>query len=299
MTRPYAGRMSGVELRQLRALLAVVESGSFTQAAVELQISQAAVSRAVAGLEQQLGQRLLQRTTRRIAPTAAGNRVLVRARRILEDITDLERAAAEAPSRLRLGYAWAALGKHTTRLQRRWTTDHPHTDLVLVHSPTPSAGLTEGACDVAVLRRPLTDRRFDTALVGVEARYAALSTDHPLARRRSLRLSDLARFPVALDGKTGTTTPELWPPGGAPAHTRTTHGVEEWLTLIAAGQAVGITSEATAHQNPRPGVAYRTLVDAEPITVHLAWWRDDPPPLLHKLLALSRESYTNSPPRVT
>ena len=289
--------MSGIELRQLRALVAVVESRSFTQAASELGVSQAAVSRAVAGLEQKLGQRLLQRTTRHVAPTRAGTRVLVRARRILDEVEDLERAAAEVPSRLRVGYAWAALGKHTNRLQRRWTSDHPGTDLILVHSPTPSAGLAEAASDVAVLRRPLDDRRFDAALVGIEARYAALATDHPLARRRSLRLSDIARFPVAVDDKTGTTTTDLWPPGAAPAQTRDAHGVEEWLTLIATGRAVGITSEATAHQNPRPGVAYRRLVDAEPIAVQLAWWRDDPPPLLHELLALIRESYTNSPSR--
>lgn len=286
--------MSEVELRHLRALLAVTDTGSFTQGAAELGVSQAAVSRAIAGLERRLGQRLLQRTTRHLALTAAGSRVVVRARRILDEVADLERAAAEAPSQLRLGYAWAALGKHTTRLQRRWALDHPGIELVLVNSNTPTAGLADGLSDVAILRRPLQERRFDTALVGVEARYAAMATNNPLARRRTLRLADVARFPVALDDRTGTTTPDLWPPGGAPATTRTVHGADEWLTLIAAGGAVGISSEATANQNPRPGVAYRALVDAEPITVSLAWWRDDPPPLLHELLALIRESYTEN-----
>jgi hypothetical protein len=80
----------------------------------------------------------------------------------------------------------------------------------------------------------------------------------------------------------------LWPPGGAPASTRESHGVDEWLTLIAAGQAVGVTSEATANQNPRPGVAYRAVRDAPPIEVRFAWWRDDPPPRLGELVALAR-----------
>ena len=42
-----------------------------------------------------------------------------------------------------------------------------------------TAGLSEGAADVAVIRRPLADPRFDTALVGVEARFAAVASDNP------------------------------------------------------------------------------------------------------------------------
>ena len=285
-----------VELRHLRALVAVIDTGSFTQAAAPLGLSQAAVSRAVADLERRVGQRLLQRTTHHIALTTAGTRVAVRARRILDEIAELERVAAETPSQLRLGYAWAALGKHTIRLQRRWASEHPTTSLVLVQSTTPTAGLADGVSDVAVLRRPLEERRFEVALVGIEARYAAMATDSSLARRRSLRLADIARFPVAVDDRTGTTTTDLWAADSAPTATRTTHGVDEWLTLIAAGQAVGITSEATANQNPRPGVAYRVVVDAEPITVSLAWWRADPPPLVHELVALTRESYAKNRP---
>jgi DNA-binding transcriptional LysR family regulator len=285
-----------VELRHLRALVAVIDTGSFTQAAATLGLSQAAVSRAVADLEQKVGRRLLQRSTRHIALTPAATRLVVRARRILDEIAELERAAAETPSQLRLGYAWAALGKHTIRLQRRWAAEHPTTSLVLVQSATPTAGLADGVSDVAVLRRPLQERRFEVAFVGIEARYAAMATDSFLARRRILRLADIARFPVALDDRTGTTTTDLWPADSAPTATRTTHGVDEWLTLIAAGQAVGITSEATANQNPRPGVAYRVVVDAEPITVSLAWWRTDPPPLVHELVAFTRESYATNRP---
>jgi hypothetical protein len=125
----------------------------------------------------------------------------------------------------------------------------------------------------------------------VEVRYAAVATDNPLARRRSVRLADLARYTIAIDSRTGTTTPDLWPPNAPPASIRSTHGVDEWLTLIAAGQAVGITSEATAYQNPRPGVAYRAVRDAPPIPVRLAWWRDAPPGHQHELLALTRETY--------
>ncbi|GAA1654411.1 LysR family transcriptional regulator [Actinoplanes couchii] len=280
-----------MELRQLRAFVAVVDAGTFTDAAAELGVSQASVSRTVAALESAMGVRLLQRTTRQVTLTATGRRVLEGARRILDEVNHLQRITEDQRAELRVGYAWAALGRHTRRVQRAWAAEHPGTPLVFVHANTHSAGLSDGTADVAVVRRPLGDPRFATALIGAENRIAAIATDNPLARRRTVHVSDLSRYPVAIDDRTGTTTLQLWHPGPAPAVIRATHGVDEWLTLIAAGQAVGISSEATANQNPRPGVAYRTLRHVPPIPVRLAWWRDDPPARLDDLIRLSRAAY--------
>jgi len=96
---------------------------------------------------------------------------------------------------------------------------------------------------------------------------------------------------VAVDAETGTTNRTLWPADAAPRRFETTHGVDEWLTLIASGRAVGISSEATAAQHPRPGIAYRPLEDADPIPVWLTWWKDSPPDRLTTLLDLVREVY--------
>ncbi|GAA0807333.1 LysR family transcriptional regulator [Spirilliplanes yamanashiensis] len=303
-----------VQLRQLRTLVAVADTGTFTEAAAVLGVSQAAVSRTVAALETTLGARLVDRTTRHVALTALGHRAVTTARRILDDVAHLHRLTAAPRPELRVGYHWAALGKHTRPVQRRWAAAHPGVPLVFVQSATPTAGLADGSADVAVLRRPLDtpdpdprpdprtgtrtdswrqpglDPRLATAVVGHEARRAAVATDNPLARRRSVTLADLARYTVAIDFRTGTTTPGLWPADAAPT-TRHTRGLDEWLTLIAAGQAVGLTAEATANQNPRPGVAYRTVRDTPPIPVLLAWWRDDPPEHLPELLHLIRTTY--------
>lgn len=279
-----------LEVRHLRAFVAVVDAGTFTDAATELGVSQAAVSRAVAALESALGVRLLQRSTRHVALTPTGTRVLAHARRVLDEVTHLRHAVELSRAELRVGYAWAALGKHTRRVQKTWSTLHPGVPLVFVHANSPTGGLSEGSADAAVIRRPLDDPRFGTALIGEERRVAAVATDHTLARRRSVRLTDLSRYTVAIDSRTGTTTLDLWPADAVPAVRRTT-GVDEWLTLIAANQAVGVTSEATANQNPRPGVAYRALRDAPSIQVWLAWWRDDPPSRLTDLVALSRAAY--------
>jgi DNA-binding transcriptional LysR family regulator len=283
-----------VELRHLRALVAVVDAGTFTEAAADLGISQASVSRAITALETALGAQLLQRTTRHVNLTSTGTQILAGARRVLDEMAHLHRIVEQSRTELRVGYTWAALGRHTRRLQKTWADAHPGMPLVFVQSNTATAGLAEGTADVAVIRRPLDDPRFDTALVGTETRYAAVATDNPLARRRSLRLADLARYAVAIDDRTGTTTLDLWQPGPAPAVVRAAHGVDEWLTLIAAGQAVGITSEATANQNPRPGVAYRAVRDAPPIPVRVAWWKDDPPQRLTDLIKLTCEAYQPS-----
>ena len=280
-----------VQLRQLRTLVTVVDAGTFTDAAAGLGVSQAAVSRSVAALESALGTRLLQRTTRHVSPTPTGARVVEQARRILDEVTHLRRLVEESRTELRVGYAWAALGKHTRKVQKQWAAAYPRVPLVFVQVNEPTAGLADGTADVAVIRRPLTDARFETTPVGLESRYAAVATDHTLARRRSVRLADLARYPVAIDSRTGTTSPELWPPDAPPRAIRWTHSLDEWLTCIAANQAVGVTAEATAHQNPRPGVAYRVLREVPPIEVRMGWRTDNPPAHLPSLLDMVRSVF--------
>lgn len=291
MCVPYASRMD-VELRHLRALTAVVDEGRFTDAAAALDLSQATVSRTVAALEEVLGVRLLDRSTRRVSPTPAGGHVLEHARRVLEEVAALRRAAKTGASELRVGYAWAALGRRTTSVLRRWEGAHPGTELVLVRINTRTAGLAEGLCDVGILRLPLDDRRFRSVLVGVEARYAALPADDPLARRRSVRLDDLSGRTLAADAGTGTTSTDLWRVGSGPREVLTTHDVDEWLTTIEAGRAFGITTEATVHQHPRPGVVFRPVKDAPPVPVHITWRADVPPRAVADLVDLVIEAYS-------
>ena len=243
-------------------------------------MSQPAVSRALAALEEVLGVRVLRRTSREVLPTAAGERVLARARRVLAEVDDLVREARSGQRRLRIGHAWAAMGAHTVEFQRRWAARHPDVALQLVRTNSATGGLAEGGCDVAVVRTPpdaRADSRFDGAVVGLESRCCALAADDPLARRRQLRLSDLAGRVVAVDPRTGTTTAELWPAGSRP-DVEEIHDVDDWLAVIAAGRCVGVTAESTRTQYRRQGVVFRRLRDAPPVPVRLIWWRDDPHP---------------------
>ncbi len=290
-----------VELRHLRCLVAIVDAGGFTDAASDLGISQPAVSRALAALEGALGVRLLRRTSREVVLTTAGARVLARARRVLAEVDDLAREARTGHGRLRLGHAWAALGEHTVEFQRRWAQRRPDVSLHLIRTNSPTGGLAEGACDLAVVRvaPELTGagssgrfdgKRFDRAVLGLESRYCALATTDPLARRRLLRLADLADRVLAVDPRTGTTTPDLWPAGDRPA-TEEVHDVDDWLAVIATGRCVGVTAESTLAQYRRPGVVFRRVRDAPPIPVCLLWWRDDPHPATPDVVALLVELY--------
>ncbi|MFD5711203.1 LysR family transcriptional regulator [Streptomyces pharetrae] len=279
-----------LELRHLRCLVAIVDEGTFTDAAIALGVSQAAVSRTLAALEGALGVRLLRRTSRAVTPTAAGQRVVAHARRLLAEVEDLVRDAGSDGGELRIGYAWAALGRHTLPFQRRWGAAHPETALHLVRVNSPTAGLLEGMCDLAVVRRPLDERRFDSAIAGLERRLCALAADDPLARRRSVRLADLGDRVLLVDRRTGTATPDLWPPDVRPA-TEESHDIDDWLTVIATGRCIGVTAESTAHQYRRPGVVYRPVRDAEPVAVRLAWWRDDLHPAGRAVLELMSELY--------
>lgn len=78
------------KLTQMRTFVTVVQTGSFTQAALSLSISSQLASKYVSALETALGVRLLARTTRRVHLTEAGERYLPKARHILDELTALE-----------------------------------------------------------------------------------------------------------------------------------------------------------------------------------------------------------------
>lgn len=80
--------MSNENLRDLSAFVAVAEEGSFTRAAARLGVSQSALSQTIRGLEERLGLRLLNRSTRSVAPTEAGGRLLTRVQPALREIDD-------------------------------------------------------------------------------------------------------------------------------------------------------------------------------------------------------------------
>lgn len=286
----YGFRMN-VELRQLHCLVAVVDEGTFTDAAIALDVSQATVSRQVAALEAAVGARLLERSARDVRLTEEGRRVLPHARAVLAQVAALEQTAGAALGEFRLGFAWGAMGRHTRALQRRFAEATGGSELVFVQSTERTAGLETGRVHAAVTRWRLDERNLEQELIGVERRFAALPVEDELADRPSLSVLDLAGRTIAIDREVGTTTTELWPADAAPAAVRSVRGVEAWLTLIGAGQAIGMTAEASVERHRSDDVVYLPINDAPPIQVWLAWPRDAVAPGTQELLRLARELY--------
>lgn len=281
---PY-GRVMEWSLRELRFFVTAVDAGSFTDAAARLYVSQAAVSRTIAGLERSVGDALLRRLPRGCEPTSTGQQVLPEVRRVLAEAERFTEFLTSRRGVLRLGYAWAALGRHTARLQREWAVRHEAVELQLVRHNSPTAGLVEGLCDVAVVRRSVDERRFESVVVGLERRLVAFASDDPQwARRRRLGMAEIAERTVVVDPLVGTTSSALWV--GADRRPRFVEStdVDSWLDAIAAGRGVGTTAEATAHHHLRPGVTYRPIKDGPRIPVRLAWWHDHRPPGLGDLV---------------
>ncbi|MDG6103567.1 LysR family transcriptional regulator [Dactylosporangium aurantiacum] len=281
-----------IELRHLRGFLAIAEEGNLTRAAARLHLTQPALSRTLQQLEAHLGVRLVDRSTHHLALTPAGHEFR---RNAAAAIAAVEHALDPDRSRglpIRLGHAWSALGAYTTVLQRRWKRAHPETVLELLRLDERSAGLASGAVDVAVLRGPagVPDVPGVTAThLMREPRLAAVADDSPLAGRAALTLADLASLPLALNTVTGSTTLALWPPGGAPSQVVPVKNTDDWLAVIIAGDAVGVTAAGTAAMHPNPAVRYLPLTDAPPVDVILAWREPVTHPAVPDLLRLAHD----------
>ncbi|MEZ5085239.1 MAG: LysR family transcriptional regulator [Tessaracoccus sp.] len=281
-----------VTLRELRVFATCAEVGSFTDAAAELHVSQAAISRTVASLERSIGDRLLRRVPRGCELTSVGQLVLPHVRRLLAEADRFEQFMQTRHGWLRLGYAWAALGRHTAVLQRQWAREHEAIELELVRHNSPTAGLAEGLCDVAIVRRPVDERRFDSVVVGLERRLVAFAADDPQwARRRQLSMAEIAERTVVIDPRVGATTEDLWQDFDHPPRFIESVDVDGWLDTIAAGRGVGTTASATADHHARPGIVYRPIKDGPRIAVRLAWWRDARPSGLADMIDAATRLY--------
>ncbi|MEV8227295.1 LysR family transcriptional regulator [Streptomyces sp. NPDC079167] len=278
-----------IEVRHLRAFLAVADEGSVTRAAALLGVTQPVVSRTLAALERHLGVRLVDRSTHHLALTPEGVAFRDKAAAAVGAFDEAVDPGGPHERPLRIGHAWSALGPYTTPLLRAWQRRHPGTPLELLRIDDRTAGLTRGEVDAALLRGPVETPGLVTEVLFSEERVAAVAADGPLAARASVSLADLTGDPVVLNTVSGTTTLGLWPPDARPAATVTVANTDDWFTAIAAGRGVGVSGTSTARMHAYAGVVYVPLDDAPPLPVLLAR-RDGPGhPALPRLAALARE----------
>lgn len=258
-----------VELRHLRAFAAVAEHRSFTIASRQLLITQPALTRTIQQLEASLGVRLLERTSRFVDLTGPGRTYLSRVHTILREL-DVATAEIRGERDLRIGFSWVLpdpWARETIRSFEETTGARAH---LVRHDATDDA-FDHGDIDVALIRHELT--RSDAAVVTLfeEPRVAAVSADSPLAGRDHIGWDELASFPVVINTRSGSTRPELWPPGKRPTQLVECGNYDEWITLIAAGRGVGSTPLSATSTYRHVGVVFVPLRDAPPAPLYLVW----------------------------
>jgi DNA-binding transcriptional LysR family regulator len=279
------------DIRQLRYFVAVAERGSVSRAALDLHLSQSALSEALGKLEVQLGVQLLERSSRGVAVTPAGEALLPEAREAIERfdaaLDAARRAGRGETGRLRVGFEAAGAGRLSTQARARFVARFPH---VRVEPRRFEWGgevpaLRDGECDVAFAWLPADLNGLRSELVASEPRYAGLAAGHPLARRGELSVLDLNDEPIMWTRRAPRYWVDWWavnprPDGSEPRWGRENDNVEEMLEQVADGSAYCIVPVSMTEYYARPDLTWIPIVDIEPLRIALAWREHDDSPLV-------------------
>jgi DNA-binding transcriptional LysR family regulator len=268
--------------RHLRAFVTVADELHFGRAAQKLYVAQPALTHTIQQLEQRLGVRLFDRTTRVVKLTDAGRELLVEAQSALASIDAIEQIAARhAHGRvgtIRLGYLIGAGIDLIPKLVHAFQEQFPDVALETreFDFSDPTAGLARQLVDVAIVRPPIDARDVDIEIVSRERRIAVLPSWHRLANETSVSVGDLLADPIVAAPESAGVWRDYWilsefrgeTPAiiGGEAATR-----EAELQAVAVGRGISVTSEASVRYFDRPGVVYIPIEDIEPCSVALAW----------------------------
>jgi DNA-binding transcriptional LysR family regulator len=286
-----------MELRQLDAFVAVARAGSFTRAAEELGIVQPAVSQAVRRLEEELGLTLFERTSRHVAPTAAGAAFLPHAEAVLARLAEARQAAAA----LAAGEAGAVRvagtgggGATLRRLQDALRARYPEARLELARvQPKPKLqAVLDGELDAALTRSAPPIPGLEFIELASDPGCAIVAVDHPLAGHGRVALAQLAPFPLAViarrdpERRRAELGAVCRAAGIEPTPGPALASAEEAFTAIATSHAWTLTAAGHDDDPARSGTVELALEDdIEPFRLWLAH-RARPSPATRRLLEI-------------
>lgn len=187
-----------MNLRDLRYFVALADHKHFGRAAEACFVSQPTLSTQVRKLEEELGVTLVERAPRQAMLTPAGRDIAERARRIVADVEQMKESARRSQDpeagTIRLG-VFPTLGPYllphvVPRIRARF----PRLELLLVEekSDVLLSRLREGKLDAGLLALPIHDEQLHTEFLFEEPFLLAVPEHHPLAKRDSLALKELA-----------------------------------------------------------------------------------------------------------
>jgi len=201
-----------MEIRQLKAFLAIAEAKTFTAGARRVNVTQAAISMQIRQLEEEVGLQLFTRTPRRVILTEAGEYLLERARKILREhdsaLAEISEVAGAVYGRLRIGTASGtfAMDQLPTIIQKL-KGKYPNAEI------TVSSGTSErlvdrmmhGEVDIAFVSLPVDNLNITTETLFSDEIVAIANPKHPLAKEKYISAATLAGEDLVLGVRGGNT----------------------------------------------------------------------------------------------
>jgi DNA-binding transcriptional LysR family regulator len=284
---------------QLGYLVTVVEEGQISRAAQKLQLSQPALSHAIAQLESEVGVELLERRPRGVMLTPAGAAFLDKARAAFVAETEAAQTAAAlgraAQGTLLVGFIGSPPAVSFPELFGAFAAHEEGSKVSFQDLPFPRGTTTSwlAGVDVAVCLPPAPEHGVSALALRVEPRGVAMAGSHPLARREELSLEDvldetfIGYHPEVQPGWTAFHS--LDDHRGGPPRAVTGDRVTTTLqmaAIIASSQAITTAphGDLKLAQLALTTIAAMPLGDAAPAAVSLVWRTDNDNPLLAALL---------------
>jgi DNA-binding transcriptional LysR family regulator len=193
-----------MELRQLHYFVTVAEELHFGRAADRLQLTQPALSKQIANLEQDLGVQLLARTKRTVQLTAAGQVFFEQAQQLLNQaqtaIQLTQRTDRGEVGQLTIGFTETAVHTVLPQLVRNFHQDYPNVELTLIELVTEAQviALNQNTIDLAFLHPPIDARGIELYPILEETFVAVLPQHHPLLKYDCIPLEAFANEPLII-----------------------------------------------------------------------------------------------------
>jgi LysR family transcriptional regulator for metE and metH len=238
-----------LEVRHLELVQTVAEAGGLSRATARLHLTESALSRQLAGLEESLGTRLFLRTGRRMLLTPAGEKLLQSSRGILESLRrtedEVRRLSTNGAGLVRLATECYTCYHWLPSLLRDFSTRHPHVEVRVLADDTrnPVAALLEGRIDLAILSEPSAERRIQHAALFKDELVALLPPGHPLEDRAFLNAEDFAGANLILyvpPEKSTLIQEVLLPAGVSPGRITQIQLTEAIVEMVKSGMGVSV-----------------------------------------------------------
>ena len=282
MTSDDSGaRALQIDLRHLRLVVAVAESGGQTRAARKLNLTQSALSHQLRELESRVGTPLFIRASRGMVLTTVGERILASARRVLHEVETLERDLITETTDGNAGVVRLATECYTcyhwlpavvTAFRQEW----PRVDVRIVAEATanPVRALLDGALDLAIVAGDVDERRLGCTSLFEDEQVVVVAPSHPLALQPFVEPEDLREEHLILytthSSENSVLREVLRPAGVEPRNLTRVQLTEAIVELVKAGLGVSVLARWAI----APQLRDRSLVGI-PLTTrgfHRRWW---------------------------